>query len=192
MGILGLLREPPDESWRTHQRILSLDGRYLLTFSTGRVASVGRANTLRLWELDRRNFRGAQEPRPVGRVSEIAGMLQAPLAATPDLRWVATGVLGRQIRLFDLRARVQRNVMIGALTYETRIALSADGAWLAIARGSRLQLFETEKAPNGRSGKLGPKSRRWPSRSIRATSCLALVSRSGISGTVVSPGFVAR
>ena len=144
-GNLGLLREPPDESWRTHQRILSLDGRYLLTFSSGRVATVGRANTLRLWELDRRNFRGAQEPRPAGRVSEIAGMLQAPLAATPDLRWVATGVLGRQIRLFDLRARVQRNVMIGALTYETRIALSADGAWLAIARGSRLQLFETEQ-----------------------------------------------
>ncbi len=70
-------------------------------------------------------------------------MLQAPLATTPDLRWVATGVLGRQIRLFDLRARKQRGVEIGNLTYEARIALSADGAWMALARGSRLQLFET-------------------------------------------------
>lgn len=145
-GNLGLLREPPDQNWRTHLRALSLDGRYLLTFSTGRVATVGRANTLRLWELDRRNFLGAQQPRPVGQVSEVAGMLQAPLATTPDLRWVATGVLGRQIRLFDLRARKQRSVEIGDLTHEARIALSADGAWLAIARGSRLQLFE---AANG-------------------------------------------
>lgn len=143
-GNLGLLREPPDQNWRTHLRALSLDGRYLLTFSTGRVASVGRANTLRLWELDRRNFLGAQQPRAVGQVSEVAGMLQAPLATTPDLRWVATGVLGRQIRLFDLRARKQRSVEIGALTPEARIALSPDGAWLAVARGSRLQLFEAE------------------------------------------------
>jgi WD40 repeat protein len=142
-GNLGLLREPPDENWRIHLRALSLDGRFLLTFSSGRVASVGRANTLRLWELDRRNFFGAQEPRVVGRVSEVAGMLQSPLAATPDLSWVAVSVLERQIRLFDLRGRKQRSVEIGRLTPETRIALSADGGWLAIARGSRLQLFET-------------------------------------------------
>lgn len=145
-GNLGMLREPPDENWRTHMRALSLDGRFLLTFSTGKVASVGRANTLRLWELDKRNFRGAQEPRAVGRVSEVAGMLQAPLAVTPDLRWVATGVLGRQIRLFDLRNRQQRSVEIGRIPPETRIALSADGAWLALARGSRLQLFDTENS----------------------------------------------
>jgi hypothetical protein len=143
-GNLGMLREPPDPSWRTHLRALSLDGRYLLTFSTGRVATVGRANTLRLWELDRRNFLGAQQPRAVGQVYEVAGMLQSPLATTPDLRWVATGVLGRQIRLFDLRARKQRSVEIGVLSPEARIALSADGAWLAVARGSRLQLFEAE------------------------------------------------
>jgi WD40 repeat protein len=143
-GNLGLLREPPDEKWRTHLRALSLDGRALLTFSTGRVATVGQANTLRLWELDRRNFRGAQEPRAVGRVSEVAGMLQTPLATTSDLGWVATGVAGRQIRMFDLRNRKQRSVEIGRLAPETRIALSPGGVWLAIARGSRLQLFETE------------------------------------------------
>lgn len=143
-GNLGLLREPPDENWRTHMRALSLDGRYLLTFSTGRVATVGRANTLRLWELDRRNFRGAPEPRAVGRVAEVAGMLQEPLAVTPDLRWVAIGVVGRQIRLFDVRNRRQRSVEIGRIPPEARIALSADGAWLAIARGARLQLFDTE------------------------------------------------
>ncbi len=143
-GNLGLLREPPDENWRTHLRALSLDGRFLLTFSTGRVATIGRANTLRLWELDRRNFRGTLEPRAVGRVSEIAGLLQEPLAITPDLRWVATGAVGRQIRLFDLRNRRQRGVEIGKLSPETRIALSADGAWLVIARGARLQLFDTE------------------------------------------------
>lgn len=143
-GNLGLLREPPDENWRTHQRALSLDGRFLLTFSTGKVAGVGRANTLRLWDLERRNLMGAQEPRAVGRVSEVAGLLQSPLATTPDLRWVATGVAGRLIRLFDLRARRQRSVEIGVIGAEARLALSADGTWLALARSTRLQLFQTE------------------------------------------------
>jgi DnaJ-like protein len=144
-GNLGLLREPPDDNWRTHRRILSLDGRSLLTYSTGQVATMGRANTLRLWDLERRTIRGTPEPRGIGRVSETAGMLQAPIAATPDLRWVAATLLGRQVRLFDLRNRKQRGVEIGAVATDARVALSADGAWLAIARGTRIQVFETER-----------------------------------------------
>lgn len=143
-GNLGLLREPPDENWRIHQRILSADGRSMVTFSTGQVATIGRAGSLRLWDLDKRNLLGSLEPRVVGRVSEVAGLLQTPLATTPDLRWAAAGVAGRQIRLFDLRARRQRSVEVGILGTEARIALSADGAWLALARASRLQLFRTE------------------------------------------------
>ncbi|MGH2505394.1 MAG: WD40 repeat domain-containing protein, partial [Ktedonobacterales bacterium] len=130
-GNLGLLRQPPDENWRTHLRMLVLDGHSLLTFSTGQVAGVGRANSLRLWDLERRSLRGALEPRTVGQVSETAGMIQAPLAVTPDLRWVAASLLGRQIRLFDLRNRKQRGVEIGVVAPDARIALSADGAWLA-------------------------------------------------------------
>ncbi|HEX9036338.1 MAG TPA: DnaJ domain-containing protein [Ktedonobacterales bacterium] len=154
-GHLGMLREPPDENWRTHGRALSLDGRSLLTFSTGRVATLGRANTLRIWDLERRNLRGAQEPRAVGQVSETAGMIQNPIAVTPDLQWVAASLLGRQVRLFDLRNRRQRNVEIGRIQPDTRLALSADGAWLAVATGTRLQVFDTERGGQRQEWKAG-------------------------------------
>lgn len=144
-GSIGLLREPPDENWRTHIRALSLDGRSLLTYSTGQVATMGRANTLRLWDLERRTLRGGQEPRAVGRVSEMSGMLQTPIATTPDLRWVAASLLGRQIRLFDLRNRKQRGVEAGLISSDARVALSADGEWVALAQGTRLQVFDAAR-----------------------------------------------
>ncbi len=145
-GSVGWLREAPDDNWRVHARMLSVDGRSLLTFSTGRVASVGRANTVQLWELDRRNGVGAlraQGPRPVGRLIESAGTLQFPITATPDLSWVAVGAYGRQVRLFHFRKRINRFVEVGMLSAEARMALSPDAARLALAQGTRLQLFDT-------------------------------------------------
>lgn len=143
-GNLGMLREAPDDNWRINARALSLDGRHLLTFSTGKVASVGKAHTLRLWDLERRNLRGAAEPRTVGRIAEPQGMLQGPVAVTPDLRWVAVVSVGRLVRVIDLRNRKQRAIEIGRIPVDARMALSADGAWLALARGTRLQVFSTE------------------------------------------------
>jgi hypothetical protein len=145
-GSVGWLREPPDENWRVHARLLSTDGRSLLTFSTGRVAGAGRANTVQLWELDRRSGVGAlrtQGPRAVGRLIEPAGTLQFPLAATPDLSWAAVGSYGRQVRLFHFRKRVSRFVEVGIVSSEARMALSPDAARLALAQGTRLQLFDT-------------------------------------------------
>ena len=145
-GSMGWLREPPDDNWRVHARMLSIDGRLLLTFSTGRVATVGRANTVQLWELDRRMGAGALRsngPRPLGRLVEVAGALQFPITATPDLSWAAVGSYGRQVRLFNFRKRASRFVEVGALAADARIALSADGARLALAQGARLQLFDT-------------------------------------------------
>ncbi|HEX8994942.1 MAG TPA: J domain-containing protein [Ktedonobacterales bacterium] len=145
-GSLGWLREPPDDLWRVHARMLSQDGRFLLTFSTGRVATVGRANTVQLWELDRRSSVGglrAQGPRAVGRLVEPAGILQFPVAATADLQWAAVGSFSRQIRIYNFRRRLSRYVEVGALTTDARLALSADGGLVALAQGSRLQLFDT-------------------------------------------------
>lgn len=143
---VGWLREPPDDNWRVHARLLSMDGRSLLTFSTGRVASVGRANTVQLWELERRSGVGAlraQGPRPIGRLVEPAGSLQFPIAATPDLEWAAIGAYGRQIRLFHFRKRASRIVEVGVLSTDARMALSPDASRLALAQGARLQLFDT-------------------------------------------------
>ncbi len=145
-GSVGWLREPPDEKWRVHARLLSIDGRSLVTFSTGRVARVGQANTVQLWELERRNgARGtrSQEPRAVGRLVEPAGTLQFPLAATPDLEWVVIGSYGRQARLYNFRKRASRYVEIGALATDARLALSPDANQLAVAQGARLRLYDT-------------------------------------------------
>lgn len=145
-GSVGWLREPPDDAWRVHARLLSLDGRSLLTFSSGRVATVGRANTVQLWELERRNGVGARRApgaRPVGRLVEVAGTLQFPIAATPDLEWVAIGSSGRLVRLFQFRKRVSRIVEVGALTTETRLALAPDASYLALAQGKRLRVYDT-------------------------------------------------
>lgn len=141
---LGMLREPLDENWRTHIRALSADGRQLLTLSTGRVAGAGKAVTLRLWDLERRSRRGALEPRAVAQMTEPMGILQVPLAVTPDLRWVAVTSVGRLVRVCDLRNRRQRPVEIGLIPPDARLALSADGAWLALARGKRLGVYATE------------------------------------------------
>ncbi|HZC07672.1 MAG TPA: J domain-containing protein [Ktedonobacterales bacterium] len=143
-GSVGWLREPPDENWRVHARRLSVDGHSLLTYSTGRVAGVGRANTVQLWDLDRRT--GALRPsgpRVVGRLIEPAGTLQFPIAATPDLGWVAVGSYGRQVRLFHFRKRMSRFVEVGVLATDARLALSSDASRLALAQSGRLQLFDT-------------------------------------------------
>lgn len=145
-GSVGWLREPPDDSWRVHARMLSADGRMLLTASTGRVAGVGVANTVQLWELDRRGGVGplrTQGPRAVGRLVEPAGVLRAPLAATPDLEWVATNSYDRQARLYHFRTRLSRFVEVGSLVPDARMALSHDASRLALAQGVRLRLFDT-------------------------------------------------
>ncbi|MGH2503096.1 MAG: DnaJ domain-containing protein [Ktedonobacterales bacterium] len=149
-GSLGWLREPPDDNWHIHARMLSMDGRLLLTFSTGRVATVGRANTVQLWELDRRT--GALRsngPRALGRLIEPAGTLQFPITATPDLGWAAVGSYARQVRLYNFRERASRFVEVGSLATDARLALSADGLRLALAQGTRLQLFDTASTAGG-------------------------------------------
>lgn len=143
---VGWLREAPDDNWRVHARLLSVDGRSLVTFSSGRVASVPRANTVQLWDLDRRTAVGplrSPGPRPVGRLVEAAGALQFPIVVTPDLAWVAIGSYARQVRLYHFRKRASRYVEVGALAADARMALSADGERLALAQGSRLRVFDT-------------------------------------------------
>lgn len=143
---LGWLREPPDEKWRVHARLLSADGLSLLTFSSGRVATEPHANTLQLWDLERRGAVGplrSQAARPVGRLVERAGTLQFPIAASADLNWAAIGSFGQRVRLYHFRKRVSRVVEVGVLKADARLAVSPDGERLALATGSRLQVFNT-------------------------------------------------
>jgi len=143
-GAEGLLREPPDANWRVQQRILSSDGALLLTYASGAAARLGKGNYLRLWDLHAKSLRGATDPKRIEQVMEPTGMLHYPLTATHDLAWVAIGSANRQLRFFALRSRKQRVVEIGALPHDALAALTPDGGRVALARGARLTLFDTQ------------------------------------------------
>jgi len=143
-GAEGLLREPPDANWRAQRRILSSDGALLLTYATGAAARLGKGNFLRLWDLHAKTLRGVTEPKRIEQVMESTGMLHYPLTATHDLAWIAIGSVNRQLRLFALRGHQQRVVEIGALPQDALAALTPDGARVALARGARLNLYDTQ------------------------------------------------
>ncbi|HLY31627.1 MAG TPA: DnaJ domain-containing protein [Ktedonobacterales bacterium] len=142
-GNEGLLREPPGADWRTQWRRLSSDGAFLLTFASGAAPRFGKGSYLRLWSLLSKTLLGATEPKRIEQIMEPPGILHPPLAATHDLAWLAVGGANRHVRLFALRAHQQRIVEIGPLPHDALLALTPDGGRLALARETRLDLYET-------------------------------------------------
>jgi hypothetical protein len=47
------------------------------------------------------------------------------------------------VRLFHFRKRISRYVEVGSVSTDARIAVSPDAERLALAQGTRLQLFDT-------------------------------------------------
>ncbi|HLJ80124.1 MAG TPA: hypothetical protein VKT52_01480, partial [Ktedonobacterales bacterium] len=142
----GLFGDPPDPSWRVHLRALSLDGRYLFTFSSGRTSRLPAARVLRLWELDRHNRHGATQPRRVAQTAVPVDDLQFPVAVAPDLSWAAARALGREMRLFPLSGGERRTLPTGAVSDEARMMLSPGGGYLALARDTQLDLWHIPTA----------------------------------------------
>lgn len=143
-GNEGLLREPPNAAgWRVQRRWLANDGAFLATFASGEAARFGKGSYLRLWSLLSKTLLGATEPKRIEQIMEPPGMLHPPFTATPDLGWIAVGGANRQVRLFALRARQQRMVEIGRLPQDALIAITPDGERLALARETRLDLYDT-------------------------------------------------
>ena len=142
----GLFGDPPDPAWRVHVRSLSTDGRFLFTLSSGRTSRLPAARVLRLWELDHRNLRGAVQPRRVAQSAVPVEDLQFPVEVSPDLSWMAARALGREIRLLPLSGGDRRTISTGPVSDDIRIALSPGGAYLALARDTRLDLWHTPTA----------------------------------------------
>jgi WD40 repeat protein len=133
--------------WRVQQRVLSGDGRNLLTISTGRVERLPYARIFRIWELDsRRGARGAVAPRCLRQIEQPAEYLQYPLAVTPDLMLACASFQGRELRLFSLgRSAVHSEaIATGPIGDDAQLIFSPDGRYLAVASGTRLDLFGTE------------------------------------------------
>ncbi|MBF6590182.1 MAG: J domain-containing protein [Ktedonobacterales bacterium] len=130
-------------SWRVRARLLAANGRMLLTFAAATAPQGPKRSLLTLWELTHRTLRGAIAPRRVAQHSEPERPLGLPIAATPDLAWVAVAEGASRIRLLALGARQERTLAVGTLPEEVRLALSPDGRYLALARDSELWLWET-------------------------------------------------
>jgi hypothetical protein len=136
-------RPPAHSGWRVHQRVLSVDGQRLLTFSTDGSDSGQRTGSLHIWETDHRPLLGGVRPRQALRIRCPPGATWYPLVATPDLTWIGIGLLARAVRLIAPATRAERTVATGPLPNDTRASLSPDGALLALARGGRLDLWRT-------------------------------------------------
>lgn len=142
----GRPRLPQGGGPRVHARILSADGKLLLTLSSSGTPDTPQTRSIALWELTHRTRRGQIEPRRLARVAEPEHAQGLPLAATSDLRLVALGDGSGRVRLVAPREGRGRIIETGASSEETRdarAALSPDGTLLALAAGAHLALWET-------------------------------------------------
>ena len=89
---------------------------------------------------------GNPHPRRIARFPCPPGTGWLPLAATPDLAWVAIGYLDRFICLLAPATGGQRVIPTGPFPADAHAALSPDGAFLVLACGPRLDLWQTASA----------------------------------------------
>ncbi len=126
-----------NEGWKVQQRLLSSDGRSLLTICT-RSTDATPTLHLHLWALEDRSRRG---PRRIAHV-ELPGSLRLPALATPDLGWVMLPIGAALLHLHELQGSRRHNLEVGQLSEEARVAVSPDGTALALAQGTRLDLWD--------------------------------------------------
>jgi hypothetical protein len=129
--------------WQIRERVLSADGRRLLTLSTGRPDGRPRSQILRLWDIEARSHRGNVEPRRIAEVIEPDGRLTFPLATSPDLAVVALADFQGHVQIRSLDDHVRRSVTTGPVPLDAFAVLTADAALLALAHGQRLDLWDT-------------------------------------------------
>jgi hypothetical protein len=139
----GRQKQPEAIPWQVRERVLSIDGRRLLTFSTGRPEGRPRSQILRLWDIEARSHRGGVEPRRIAEVIEPDGRLLFPLAATPDLSVVALADFLGHMQVRSLDGRQRRTVATGPVPIDSFAALTSDAALLTLAHGQRLGLWDT-------------------------------------------------
>lgn len=141
--------------WQVRERILSADGRRLLTFSTGRPEHRPRSQILRLWDVEARSHRGAVEPHRAAEIIEPDGRLLFPLAATANLSHVALADFLGHVQVRSLDGRVRLSVKTGDLPLDAFIALTPDASLLAIGHSTQLDLWDPQSGQHRQRWKLG-------------------------------------
>lgn len=159
-----LRREGDGDPFRIQQRLVSADGRFLLTVAAGRSGALPRARILAWWEIEARSFTGAVRPRQFAALADQAELLDFPVAATPDLRKVALRSAAGVVRLVEPGRRGYTTVPAGVESADALLALSPDAAWLATATGRAVRLL---------SARTGAEVARWDGAAeVTALQCL--------------------
>lgn len=138
-----LLSEPivcPEEAsetrnfWAIRMRALSQDGRTLVTLSCAQIPHEQQQMVIvRRWKLSskgRQSHRTIESSILLGRCEDCF----PPYATTPDTSLLAFVYAGNKIRLCDTTTGVYSEFASGTMGSSARMAISADGQWLAVAR----------------------------------------------------------
>ncbi|HEX7737709.1 MAG TPA: DnaJ domain-containing protein [Ktedonobacteraceae bacterium] len=125
------------EFWAIRVRALSQDLRTLLTLSCANVPDeTEQMIVLRRWDLASKT-RFANKARPQISVAILAGLCAhctPPYAITPDLNYVAFVYSDKLLRLHDTLNGTYSELVSGSMGASSRLAISPDGDWLAVAR----------------------------------------------------------
>ena len=134
----------PEESvesrlfWAIRMRALSDDGHTLVTLSCAQVANEQQEMVVvRRWKLAGKSRLLSGTKAPQVELSVLLGSCAdctPPYAATKDTSMVAFVYSGDKIRLCDTRSGVYNEISSGTMGGSSRMAISADGQWLAVAR----------------------------------------------------------
>jgi DnaJ domain len=122
--------------WAIRLRALTQDASTLVTLSCARLAGDAREIAIvRRWSLDAKTRLGKIRPQIVASIVVGAcAECSPPYAVTPDGRKVAFVQGGRKLRLCDTVEGTYSELLSGVMGSSSRLALSADGEWVAIAR----------------------------------------------------------
>ncbi len=123
--------------WAIRLRTLSQDLRTLLTLSCANVADEAEQMiVLRRWDLTSK-ARFSNKVRPQISASITAGLCAEctpPYAVTPDTRTLVFVHADTMLRLHDTLACTYSELASGSMGASSRLAISPDGAWVAVAR----------------------------------------------------------
>ena len=125
--------------WAIRLRALAPDARTLLTLSCAHIpGEQSEMVIIRRWDIQARaKSRFRERPQPRITSSLIAGLCAdctPPYAVTPDTRTLAFVYAGTTIRLYDTLAGTFSELPCGTMGASSRLAISADAQWVAVAR----------------------------------------------------------
>jgi len=122
--------------WAIRLRSLSQDAGTLLTLSCARVPHEQQEMAIvRRWDVAARARSGKVRPRIaasilVGHCADCA----PPYATTPDAAMLAFVYMGRKLRVCETTSGTYSELASGAMGSSSKLALSPDGEWIAVAR----------------------------------------------------------